>query len=310
MLLAFADFLVRGAVGLARIVGLSPLIIGLTVVAFGTSAPEFVTAFTATLDGAPAMATGTIVGSNIANILLILGIAAVTRPIACSRRIVGRDGMVVLLVAVVFAAIAMFGDFSRSTGLALLAGLIAYVAITYGYERRVCASASLHALETEEISRTPGRPWVALAMLAAGIAGIVVGADLLVDGAVDIARTLGVSDALIGLTLIAVGTSLPELATALMASWRNHGDVALGNVLGSNIFNVLAIAGGVSVVSPIVVPAEIVRFDIWVMLASSALLLPLMISDRRISRREGGALLFLYAAFLAWNIALAADTAV
>lgn len=302
MLLAFADFLVRGAVGLARIAGLSTLIIGLTVVAFGTSAPEFVTSLAASLEGAPAMATGNIVGSNIANILLILGVAATMRPIVCTRQIIGRDGVVVLVSAAIFAAIAVMGDFTRLGGAFLLACVIGYIALTYRFERAARRSASLHTLEAEEIDGAPERLWVALAMVAAGLIGIVVGAELLVRGAADIARTLGVSDAVIGLTLIAIGTSLPELATVIMASWRNHGDVALGNVLGSNIFNVLAIAGGVSVISPIAVPAEIARFDIWVMLGASLLLLPLMISDHRISRREGLLLLALYAGYLGWQI--------
>jgi cation:H+ antiporter len=300
MLLAFADFLVRGSVGLARLIGLSPLIIGLTVVAFGTSAPEFVTSLAASLGGTPAMATGNIVGSNVANILLILGVAAAMRPIACTREIIGRDGVAVLVSGAIFAAIAVMGDFTRLGGALLLACLAGYIGLTYRFERAARRSASLHTLEAEEIAGTPERPWVAVAMVLAGLIGIVVGAELLVRGAADIARLLGLSDAVIGLTLIAIGTSLPELATVIMASWRNHGDVALGNVLGSNIFNVLAIAGGVTVISPIAVPPEIAHVDIWVMLGASLLLMPLMISDRRISRREGGLLLALYACYLGW----------
>ena len=304
MLLVLADFLVRGAVGLARIAGLSPLIIGLTVVAFGTSAPEFVTSLAATLGGTPAMATGNIVGSNIANILLILGVAALLRPIACTRQIIGRDGVAVLVSAAIFTAIGTIGAFTPLAGVALLACLAGYIAVTYRFERAARHSAALHALEAEEIAGTPQRLWVALAMLAAGLAGIVVGAELLVNGAASIARALGVSDAVIGLTLIAIGTSLPELATVIMASWRGHGDVALGNVLGSNIFNVLAIAGGVSTISPIAMAPEIAHFDIWVMLGCSLLLLllPLMMSDRQISRREGGLLLGLYAGYLGWQV--------
>lgn len=310
MLLAFADFLVRGSVGLARIAGLSTLVIGLTVVAFGTSAPEFVTSLAASLEGTPAMATGNIVGSNIANILLILGVAAAMRPIACNRQIIGRDGIAVLVSASIFAAIAVMGDFTRLGGVALLGCLVAYIGVTYRFEQAARRSASLHSLEAEEIGGAPERLWVALVMLVAGLAGIVVGAELLVRGAAEIARGLGVSDAVIGLTLVAIGTSLPELATVIMASVRNHGDVALGNVLGSNIFNVLAIAGGVSVIAPIAVPPEIARFDIWVMLGASVLLLVMMFSDRLISRREGALLLALYAGYLGWQVVHAVDTRV
>ena len=305
MLLVFADFLVRGAVGLARIAGLSPLIIGLTVVAFGTSAPEFVTALAATLNNSPGMATGNIVGSNIANILLILGVAALMRPIFCTRQIIGRDGVAVLASAAIFTALAFTNEFSRLSGVVLLACLFAYILLTYRHERAAQNGKGLHALEAEEISGAPQKIYVALALLIAGIVGIAVGADQLVSGATRIARDLGVSDTLIGLTLVAIGTSLPELATVIMASLRQHGDVALGNVLGSNIFNVLAIAGGVSVISPIAVPPEILHFDIWAMLFVSLLLLPLMISDRRISRPEGGLLISLYVLYLAVQVVTA-----
>ena len=303
-MLACADFLVRGAVGLARIAGIPPLLIGLTVVAFGTSAPEFVTALAASLNGVPAMATGNIVGSNIANILLVLGVAAVMRPIVCTREIIGRDGVALLVSAAIFTGLAMMGDFTRPGALLLLAALGCYLALTYRLERQARRSASLHTLEAEEITGLPEGPWAAMAMLAAGLFGIAFGAQLLVDGASQIARALGIPDATIGLTLLAIGTSLPELATVIVASWRNHGDVALGNVLGSNIFNVLAIAGGVSMISPIAVTPEIARFDVWVMFACSLLLLPLMLSGRQISRREGALLLILYAGYLGSQVVM------
>ena len=307
ILLVCADFLVRGAVGLARIAGLTPLVIGLTVVAFGTSAPEFVTALTATLSGATGMAAGNIIGSNIANVLLILGIAAMMRPIACSRQTISRDGVTVLIASTLFVLLSLFGEVSRFSGLVLIASLGGYLMLTYRHERSIRSSTALHALEAEEITSAPQRWPVAGALLFGGIVGISVGADLLVDGAVDIALAIGVSNTLIGLTLIAVGTSLPELATVIMASLRQHGDVALGNVLGSNIFNLLAIAGGVSAISPISVPREILHFDIWILLATSLLLLPMMISDRRISRREGGFLVSMYALYLLAQIAMAVD---
>ena len=294
LLLFSADYLVRGAVRLARRFGLSQLIIGLTVIAFGTSAPEFVTALTAALGGTPAMAVGNVVGSNMANMLLILGVAAVLRPIRCAPQAISRDAVVTLGATALFIALAALGGLGVWHGLILLAALAGYLVWSYRAERDAVRNG---VAEVDE--ETQGRLWVTILLLVAGLAGIVLGAELLVRGGTGVARLLGVSEAVIGLTLIALGTSLPELATVVVASSRGHGDVALGNVLGSNIFNLLGIAGGVAAITPLPVPAEIMGFDVWALLAVSALLLPLMLTGRRLSRGEGSGLLILYGGYVA-----------
>ena len=301
LLLFSADYLVRGAVRLARRFGLSQLIIGLTVIAFGTSAPEFVTSLTAALEGTPAMAVGNVVGSNMANMLLILGVAAVLRPIRCAPQAISRDAVVTLGATALFIALAALGGLGVWHGLILLAALAGYLVWSYRAERNAVHAQrdAAHRGAAEVDEAAPGRLWVTILLLVAGLGGIVLGAELLVRGGTGVARLLGVSEAVIGLTLIALGTSLPELATVVVASSRGHGDVALGNVLGSNIFNLLGIAGGVAAITPLPVPAEIMRFDVWALLGVTALLLPLMLTGRRLSRGEGSGLLILYGGYVA-----------
>lgn len=300
LLLFSADYMVRGAVGVARRIGLSPLIIGLTVVAIGTSAPELVTTLTATLEGSPDLALGNVIGSNLANMLLILGVAALMRPVACAPRVIARDGSMVLVATILFVAAAMTGVIVFWHGLVLLGTLFAYLGFTYRAERRSEAD-SLHAREVEEVSGVPERAWVAAALLAGGLIGTVIGAKLLVDGGVAVAESLGVSKTVIGLTLVAIGTSLPELAIVVMASLRGHSDVALGNVLGSNIFNLLGITGVVALVAPLDVSPSLLQFDIWLLLGVTMLLIPLMLTGGRLCRREGALLLVLYIGFLSFQ---------
>lgn len=294
-----ADYLVRGAVALARLSGVSPLIIGLSIVAVGTSAPEFVTALAASLSGADDMAVGNVVGSNIANMLLILGIAAMIRPINVAMNVIARDTMVVVGATALFVTIGMTGGFNQWQGALLLFCLIGYLYLTYRAERAQNNKEALHAREAEDVGGVPGQPWIAVVFLGGGLAGIVVGAHLLVEGGLGIAEAFNVSRTIIGLTLIAIGTSLPELAIVIVASWRGHSDIALGNVLGSNIFNLLGIAGGVAMITPLQMPVEIATFDIWVLLGGTVLLLPLMITENKISRFEGRLLVALYFAYLA-----------
>jgi cation:H+ antiporter len=300
LLLFSADFMVRGAVGLARRAGMSPLIIGLTVIAIGTSAPELVTTLTATLEGAPDLALGNVVGSNLANMLLILGIAALLRPIACTPKAIMRDGSMVLGATVLFVGIAMTGTFVLWHGLVLLAALFAYLYLTYRAENANIES-GLHGHETDDVSGVPERVMVGVIYLLGGLAGTVIGAKLLVDGGVSVAESLGVSKTVIGLTLVAIGTSLPELAIVIVASMRGHSDVALGNLLGSNIFNLLGITGIVAIVAPLPVPDILLSFDLWVLLGVTVLLLPMMLTEGCLSRREGGVLVFLYGVYLAFQ---------
>lgn len=298
LLLGGGEALVRGSVGVATRLGVSPLVIGLTLVGFGTSTPELVASVQAALIGAPGIAVGNVVGSNIANILLILGVSAIILPVATTRDAFARDGTVLIAASLIFVAFVVVGSLGRAGGVALLALLGAYTIYTYLTERMTHdASAQMHEAEAREVTREMALS-VGLLLTGGGIAAVVGGASLLVGAAIEIARQLGLSETVIGLTLVAVGTSLPELATSITAALRRHGDVAFGNIVGSNIFNILGIAGVTAVVSPIAMPSEIAAFDIWVMLATAALLVVFAISGWRITRMEGAIFLAAYAAYL------------
>jgi cation:H+ antiporter len=299
LLLFAADYLVRGAVSLARLSGVSPLIIGLSVVAIGTSAPEFVTALAAAHAGATDMAIGNVVGSNNVNMLLILGIAAMIRPINVATKVIARDAMMVVGATALFVAIGVTGGYNQWQGALLLSCLIGYLYLTYKAEKAENNKEALHAREAEDVGGVPERGGIAALFLIGGLVGIVIGAELLVRGGLGIAEIFDVSRTIVGLTLIAVGTSLPELAIVIVASWRGHSDIALGNVLGSNIFNLLGITGGVAMIIPLEMPIEVITFDIWVLLGVTILLLPLMITENKISRMEGRLLAGLYFLYLA-----------
>jgi cation:H+ antiporter len=304
LLLGGGEALVKGSVAVASRLGVSPLLIGLTLVGFGTSTPELVASIQAALIGAPGIAVGNVVGSNIANILLILGVAAIILPVATTKEAFRRDGAVLIGASLLMVAVVLWGVIGRGTGLAFLALLAAYTIYTYLTERRSPdASAALHAAEAEALApRAMGLP-LAVVLTLGGIGAVLLGASLLVDAAIEIARAAGLSEAVIGLTLVAIGTSLPELATAAMAAFRGQSDVAFGNIVGSNIFNVLGIAGATALVMPIPVPAEIARVDVWVMMATAILLVVFAVTGWRVSRREGGIFLLLYAAYLAVQLA-------
>ena len=298
VLLVSADFLVRGAIAVAQRFGVSALMIGLTVVAFGTSAPEFVTSLAAAMRGLPGMAAGNIVGSNIANSLLIVGAAAVIRPIMCSARAVSRDAMVMVAATLLFIGLALVGGILRWHGAILLVALFTYLGWSYRAEIRLRPDANPMEQEVKNIQGVPTKLWMALATLLAAMLGLVVGSRLLVDGGVAIATIFEVPDAVIGLTLIAFGTSLPELATVIIAALRRHGDVAIGNIVGSNIFNLLAIGGGVSVLEGMRIPTQIVRFDLWALLAATGLLVLMLARSHRIARIKGGIFMVAYIAYI------------
>ena len=299
LLLAGAEVMVRGAVAVARRLGISNLVIGMTVVAFGTSAPELVVSLDAALSGAPAMTLGNLVGSNIANVLLVLGVAGLLAPIAVERRGFTHDSAMLLAGSVLFAAFCVLGVIGLASGLALLAAFFLFLAYTYW--RATGGRDSVAEKVAEEVAaqqETSGGLWLGWLMFAGGLAAIIYGADILVDGGVAAARAAGVSEEVIGLTLIAFGTSLPELAASAVAAYRGHADVALGNVLGSNLFNVLGVAGTVAVVTPLPVPQQIVAFDLWVMLAATVVLIPALKSGWRLDRAEAGAFLLAYATYI------------
>lgn len=299
LLLIGGESLVRGAVGLARRLGVSPLLIGLTLVGFGTSTPELVTSVLAALAGSPGIAVGNVVGSNIANILLILGVAAVVWPIACTPAAFRRDGTAVVAAAVLCVGVALTGSFERLTGLVFVALLVGYVVHTYRSERTAPdAAGALYAHELELAEPGPRHAWMAALFALGGIALTIGGAHLLVGAAIALATAAGISETVIGLTIVAVGTSLPELATSVIAAVRRQSELAVGNILGSNIYNVLGILGVTALIRPLPVPAQILRLDLWVMLAATALLIAFAVTGWRITRREGGAFLALYLGYL------------
>jgi cation:H+ antiporter len=313
LLIAGGELLVRGAVQLAKRFGVSPLLIGLTLVGFGTSTPELVTSVQASLAGSPGIAVGNIVGSNISNILLILGISALLSPIIVSSRALARDGVIVVVVAAMLWAAGYAWGLDRTMGVAFLVGLALYLAYAWHQERAggeghtaafdKGAATELARAETG-LTPPPGTArWregvlASVVFAVGGLALVVFGGRFLVDGAIDLARMLGMYETVIGLTVVAVGTSMPELVTSVLAALRRQSEVALGNVLGSNIYNVLGIGGVTATLSPTVMPPEIIRFDAPVMVGASILLLVFAATGLRLSRREGAVLLACYVAYV------------
>ena len=313
LLFAGGEVLVRSALALARAAGVSPLLAGLTILGFGTSTPELATSLQAALIGSPGIAIGNVVGSNIANILLILALAALIMPLACSRACWRRDCLTMMAAALSLAAVCVSGRITPLHGVMFLLALMAYVFFAWRAERQAAAVlAAASQLRARDLSAAvpSGAPdairpqWLRNGVLfAIGLGGVILGARLLVQGSVELAQLAGLSETVIGLTIVAVGTSLPELATSLVAAWRRHPEIAFGNIVGSNIFNVFAIVGATAVVVPIEVPGEIMAFDIWIMLAASLALLVFSASSWRLSRIEGAVLIAGYAAYLGWLFA-------
>ncbi|CUH52578.1 calcium/sodium antiporter [Shimia marina] len=307
ILLLAGDALVRGAVNLSLRIGIPALIVSLTIVAFGTSAPELLISIQAALKNAPGIAIGNVVGSNIANILLVLGVPALLAPIHTSHCNSKRNYMLMLAASVLFIALAADGFFRLGNGLVLLTALT-FVLGSAVYQARchkkaeAAADAAMAetAMEEEEVEGAdPDMPWWRIIVfLLLGLVGLPLGADLMVDNAEIIARRYGVSDTVIGLTLIALGTSLPELATTVMAALRRQADVALGNVIGSNMFNLLAIIGVTAIIHPIRVDPDFFEFDFWVMLAASLMLMPFVFFRRDITRIWGAVLTVLYVTYI------------
>ncbi len=299
LLLGGAEIMVRGAVALARRFGISALVIGMTVVAFGTSAPELLVSLNAALSGAPGLAVGNVVGSNIANILLILGAAGLVTPIACAAAGLRRDGAILLAGTLIFSALSFRGVVDVWSGAVLLIAFAYFLWNSYKREAAGEGDAGGMAGEAGESGMPPANLVVAVLMFLAGLAALLAGSELVVRGGVAAARLFGVSDAVIGLTVVAVGTSLPELAASVVAAYRGHTDVALGNVVGSNLFNVLGVIGVVAVVTPVTVEARVVDFDIWIMIGATLLFLPFMMGGlRRIGRAPALAFLIMYIAYM------------
>lgn len=293
------ELLVRGAVGMAARLGISPLLAGLTIVGFGTSTPELATSVQAAMAGSPGIAIGNVVGSNIANILLILGISALILPLTVNPKSFKRDSIALGGSALLCTGAVLLGVIGMVPGVILLVSLVGY--IWYAYKSESAANddeCHRHEAEAEDRPVPPDTgPVILGGMIVAGLAAAIFGAGWLVEGATVIASAAGVSESVIGLTVVAIGTSLPELIACVVAVIRKHADVALGNVVGSNIYNMLGILGMTAIIQPIEVPAEIAAFDIWVMLGVTALLLVQLRSGWKLTRIEGGLLVLLYAGY-------------
>lgn len=304
ILLLAGDALVKGAVNLALRVGIPALIVSLTIVAFGTSAPELLISVNAVLADKPGLALGNVVGSNTANVLLVLGLPAILAVMHTSGCDCKRSYLQMLATTVIFIALAFRGVFDWIAGLVLLGGLALMLADAFHRSmiyRRDVAAAALLADEAEEVEGAdPDMPWWQIGtFLVLGLVGLPLGADILVDNASILAMRYGVSEAVIGLTLVALGTSLPELATTVMAALRKQADVALGNVIGSNMFNLLAIIGVTAMIGRVPVNAEFLTFDLWVMLGAALLLIPFVFLGRDIGRLWGILLTAAYVAYVA-----------
>ncbi|SOB94728.1 calcium/sodium antiporter [Rhodobacter maris] len=297
LLLVAGDVLVKGAVALALRLGIPSLIVGLTVVAFGTSAPELLVSVNAALAGQPGIALGNVVGSNIVNSLMIIGLPALISVIHASQIDTRRSYAMMLAASVLVIGLASMGTIGRWQGLVLLGAMVLILA-----DNLRSARAHRNAREEEEDLGDAHMPWAKIcAFILMGLVGLALGADLLVDGAVAVARLAGLSETVIGLTLVAIGTSLPELVTSVMAALRKQADVALGNVIGSNIFNIAAILGTTAIIAPMPVPAEMLRFDLWVMVAAALTLAPFVFLRRDIGRVSGMVLMagyLVYTGFL------------
>lgn len=308
LLVAGADLLVRGASRLSLSFGISPLVVGLTVVAFGTSAPELAVSLQGALSGQGDIAVGNVLGSNIFNVLFILGVSALVAPLVVHRQVVLQEVPVMLGVSLLLWALAANGVIGRAEG-ALLAGLLlAYVLMLYRQARRAPATT-----QEESTSELPAsgpwldRLWVQLLLIMVGLVLLVLGSHWLVSAAIEFAARLGISELVVGLTIVAAGTSLPEVATSVMAALRGQRDIAVGNVVGSNIFNILGVLGLSALFAPegLAVATQALRFDLPVMVGVAALCLPILLSGHRISRGEGALLLAAYVGYTAWLIAQA-----
>ncbi|MBD1547190.1 calcium/sodium antiporter [Roseibium aggregatum] len=316
-LIIAGDVLVRGSVGVAQRLGIPNLIIGLTIVAFGTSAPELVISLKAALEGADGIALGNVVGSNIANVLLVLGMPALIAATPCGEEGAVRNAIFMVAVSAVFVILCFFSPLTILSGailLVLLALFLGDSALSTFRHRKTLKDAASGSPATkdaeaeeeadeaedelEDVEGVPESVGLAGVYIVLGLIGLPLGAHFTINGATAIAQAWGVSDAVIALTVIALGTSLPELATTVMAAIRQHGAVAIGNVIGSNIFNLLAIIGITTVAVPLDVPAEIMRLDIWVMLACAVLLLGLAIYRVNLNRLAGLALTLAYIAYI------------
>lgn len=305
-----AEWLVKGSSSFARSLGITPIVIGLTVVAFGTSAPELVVSLVSSIKGKSMIAVGNVVGSNICNIALVLGLSAVFQPIKSNPSVIKRDIPIMLGISVYLLFLSLDSKLGRMEGATLFTGIILYTVINYYFAKKGSTEPGVETgfeieSDLEEIGYTASRPKQILLILV-GIAGVVGGAQIVVNNAVIIMTILGVSEKFIGLTIVAFGTSLPELATSVVAALRKEMDISIGNLVGSNVFNIMSVLGAASLVRPITIPGGFFESGLWidytVMLFTSFLPWLMMRKDLTVKRRDGAILLFCYIGYLAYLI--------
>ncbi len=305
-----AESLVGGSSAIALELGVKPLVVGLTVVAFGTSSPELLVCLTAAIEhteATDAISIGNIIGSNIANIALILGVSSLIRPVRVTKQAVRREYPLMLGASFLLVALIVFdtGDqiLSRIDGAILSAGMIAYLAYCYfssifADEEDDEEGAAEELEEVDEMADEEYPTWVNVVRVVLGIGGLALGAYLMVESSVAIAKAIGVPELVIGISIVAFGTSLPELATSVVAITRDESDISVGNVIGSNLFNILLVLGLVSLIAPIIVQPRVLDFDLWMMLGVAIGIWPILVSGRRINRLEGGLMLLVYAGYI------------
>jgi cation:H+ antiporter len=307
LLVAGGDTLLRGAVGLATLLRLTPAVIGLTVVAAGTSVPELAVSGVAAYQGKADIAVANVVGSNIFNITVILGLCAVIRPLAITGNTIKLEYPVLALVTLLCLVIAQDGAVNRLDAALCLAVYAAFTAYLVSLVREQVTAAEARELKAEVAELNPAsaqpRPLLSVALVSVGVALLAGGAQATVMGASDVARLMGWSERVIGLTIVSAGTGLPEVVASLVSSVRGRSDVAIGNVIGSNLFNILGILGLSALAVPLPVQSELVASDCWWMLAVTLLLFPIMFTGLRVSRREGGVLLAVYVMYLSLLLA-------
>jgi cation:H+ antiporter len=304
LLVVGAEALVRGASKLAVAAGLTPLVIGLTIVAFGTSSPELAVSVQSSWRGQGDLALGNVVGSNIFNVLFILGVSALITPLVVARQVVRQEAPVMILMSVLLLAVALDGAVGRLDATVLVALLLAYTVFLVARSRAEAATQGKSEVSSQGAGGWDSHWTAQTALILIGLGLLVLGSDWLVNAAIDFARTLGVNELIIGLTIVAAGTSMPEVATSVMAAIRGHRDIAVGNVIGSNLFNILGVLGvsGLIAPSPLVVSPTALAFDLPVMVAVALLCLPIFFSGSVISRGEGALFLACYAAYTVFLI--------
>tara|TARA_B100001989_G_C24540303_1_gene467146 strand:- start:936 stop:1886 length:951 start_codon:yes stop_codon:yes gene_type:complete len=300
LLFAGGEVLLKASISIAGKLGLSALLVSMVVIGFGTSTPELIVTLSAAFKGSTPIAFGNVVGSNIANVLLILGIASLTTPMICKKPEIHRDAWIVLAACTSLAGLSLWGTIERWVGLSMVLLMVSYMAYSYRQEKRKNKVKPFPAGIEKEVG-TQNLGWIQIIILTiASLGSLAAGSWFLVEGSTAIAARMGIPESVIGLTLVAVGSSLPELTMVILAAARKNSDVIMGNILGSNLFNTLGILGITSMAIPLPFPKHIAHIDIWVMLGIMVLLIPITRTGHRINRFEGAFFLCLYSAYIVW----------